>query len=112
MTPLPKTPLPRVQESPIEGARPQKAQRVLLPDQLVPSIVLSSPMPDASPCPMPTKRVELGNLDQNIAKINQAKDALEEILNDLDNLGSKVLIIDRIQVLDTIVNQLQNPQEI
>src|SRR5215469_940329 len=112
MTPLPKTPLPRVQESPIEVARPQKAQRMLLPNQPLPNMDLSSPIPAASPCPIPANRGKIGNLDQNISKINQAKNVLEEVLNDLDSLGSKALIIDGIQVLDAIMNQLQSPQEI
>ena len=45
-------------------------------------------------------------------KINQAKNVLKEVLNDLDSLGSKALIIDRIQILKAIMNQLQSPQEI
>jgi len=112
MTPLPKTPLPRAQESPIEVARPQKAKRMLSPNQPLLNIGLSSPMQAASPCPIPIIRVEPGNLDQKMLKINQAKNVLEEVLNDLDSLGSKALIIDGIQILEAIMNQLQSPQEI
>jgi len=112
MTPLPRTPLPRVQESPMEVARPQKAQRMLLPNQPLPNIDPSSPMTTDSPCPIPIRRVEVGSIDQNILKINQAKNVLDEVLNDLDSLGSKALFIDGIQILDAILNQLQNPQEI
>src|SRR5215469_14121192 len=103
-TPLPKTPLPRVQESPIEVARPQKAQRMLSPNYPMPNMDFSMPIP--SPCPQPKVVIDQ-NLGQKITKINQAKDILEEILNDLVNLGSKALLIDGIQILNTIIDQLQ-----
>ena len=80
---------------------------MLSPNQSIPDQGLS-PALGASPCPAPQK-IGSADLNQKITQINQAKNALEDILSSLDNIGSKALIIDGIQALEAIVNQIQSP---
>jgi len=85
---------------------------MLLPNQPILDRGLS-PALGASPCPAPQVAIanKLGSddLNQKITQINQAKNALEDILSSLDNIGSKALIIDSIQALEAIINQIQSP---
>ena len=101
--------------SPEQATRPQKVQKMLLPNQPILDRGLS-PALGASPCPAPQVAIanKLGSddLNQKITQINQAKNALEDILSSLDNIGSKALFIDGILALEAIVNQIQSPQEI
>ena len=111
----PRTPQGGLGSSPKQAARPQKAQKMLSPNQLIPDRGLS-PALGASPCPAPqaafASQIGSDNLNQKITQINQAKNVLEDILSSLDNIGSKALFIDGIQALEAIINQIQSPKVI
>ena len=103
---------PPAQGSPTETLRPQRAQRKFHPDLPIPD--LSDTVPDSSPVPRASQLCQkpLDDSDQKITKINQAKNVLEELLNNPGSLGSKAMIMDGIEILDLIITQLQSPQEL
>src|SRR5215469_10512923 len=110
----PRTPQPQAaQGSPMEALRPQKAQRSFNPD---PPILgdLENPLPADSPSILAKGRSQ-GNTSSDpqakIAKITQAKNILGELLDEVDTLGSKAIIMDGISYLDMIIARFQSPAE-
>jgi len=111
----PRTPQPQAAKgSPIEASRPQKAQRSFNPD--LPIIgELDNSLPIDSPS-IYAKGRNQGNISLDpqakIAKITQAKNILGELLDEVDDLGSKAIIIDGICFLDSMITRFYDPMEI